>query len=200
MNVLERLHERHVRARRARVLAGVVAGLLPEGVRVLDIGSGDGEIDAELMRLRRDLKVDGIDIMLRAKTAIPTRHYDGLRIDAPDGTYQWCMLVDVLHHADNPTALLREAARVCSEGIVIKDHLLRGFMAGHTLRFMDRVHNARHGIALPFNYWTPDQWDEQFSLLGLKIDSRVDRLGIYPPWADWVFGRGLHMAARLVKV
>ena len=33
-----------------------------------------------------------------------------------------------------------------------------GFLAGPTLRFMDWIGNARHGVALPYNYWSAQEW------------------------------------------
>ena len=46
------------------------------------------------------------------------------------------MFVDVLHLTDDPVLLLREAARVARNTIVIKDHTLDGFAAAATVRFM----------------------------------------------------------------
>ena len=81
------------------------------------------------------------------------------------------MLVDVLHQTDDPMNLLREAVRVARQAIVIKDHLLQGAFAYPTLRFMDWVGNARHGVALPYNYWTPAEWHGAFDKLGLAVIS-----------------------------
>ena len=61
-----------------------------------------------------------------------------------------------------PRQLLREAVRVARRGLLIKDHTLTGFLAGPTLRLMDRVGNQRHGVALPYNYWTQQQWLRNF--------------------------------------
>ena len=55
------------------------------------------------------------------------------------------MFVDVLHHTDDPMVLLREAGRVASGFVLIKDHTQNGILAGRRLRFMDWVGNARHG-------------------------------------------------------
>jgi hypothetical protein len=107
------------------------------------------------------------------------------------------MFVDVLHHADDPLGLLREACRVARRALVIKDHTREGLLAGPTLRFMDFVGNARHGVALPYNYWTHARWLEAFAGLGLEVRSWVADLRLYPRAADWLFGRGLHFVARL---
>ena len=42
---------------------------------------------------------------------------------------------------------------MAARGIVLKDHTRNGLFSGSTLRFMDWVGNARHGVRLPYNYW-----------------------------------------------
>jgi len=107
------------------------------------------------------------------------------------------MFVDVLHHVDDPIVLLSEAVRVARKGIVIKDHTENGLLAGPTLRFMDWVGNARHGIALPYNYWPKERWHQAIESFGLTIAEWRSELGLYPWPAHCVFGRSLHFVARL---
>jgi len=197
MNTLEAIHERHVKSRRVGVLADMLEKLLPDEGRVLDIGSGDGAMAAELMRRKPGLKIEGIDTLVRPQTAIPTRAFDGVHIDSPDGTYDCCVFVDVLHHADQPEELLAEAVRVNRGTVVIKDHLRDGILAQQTLTFMDRVHNARYGVSLPCRYWSTQEWEKIISSMGLEIETWEDKLALYPNWANWMFGRGLHVITRL---
>jgi hypothetical protein len=103
----------------------------------------------------------------------------------------------VLHHAEDAKHLLREAVRVARQGLIIKDHTLSGFLAGPTLRLMDRVGNQRYGVALPYNYWAPKQWMEAFEALGLRVGAWNSDLGLYARPARWLFDRSLHFVARL---
>lgn len=192
------LHERFVFGRRTRVLAGQIADFLPRGARVLDVGCGDGTIDRLLLRLRPDLTIEGVDVLLRPGTHIPVRRFDGVSIPCSDASFDVAMLVDVLHHTGDPTVLLREAARV-ARIIVIKDHLREGFLAGPTLRLMDWVGNAHHGVALPYNYWSQKQWSVTFGDLGLEPTRMTSSIGLYPWPASWIFGRRLHFVARLER-
>src|SRR5262249_2609525 len=107
------------------------------------------------------------------------------------------LFVDVLHHTDDPTILLREAARVARRAILIKDHTRDGLLAGPTLRFMDYVGNAHHGVALPYNYWPRRRWHDAFRALRLAVRAWKGALGPHPGPADWVLGRPLHFIARL---
>ncbi len=92
--------------------------------------------------------------------------------------------------------LLREAARVARNTIVIKDHTLDGFAAGATLRFMDRIGNRRYNVALPYNYWPKQEWLTAFEALGLTVRTWKSKLDLYPRYLDWFVGRSLHFIAQ----
>ena len=70
-------------------------------------------------------------------------------------------------------------------------------LAGPTLRFMDWVGNAPHGVALPYNYWPERRWREAFGRLGLKPVVWEKDLRLYPPPARFLFDRSLHFICRL---
>jgi hypothetical protein len=72
-------------------------------------------------------------------------------------------------------------------------------LAGPTLRLMDRAGNARHGIALPCNYWRRSEWLRAIDSLGLRVAAWEERLAIYPRPARWHFDRSLHFVARLER-
>lgn len=188
------LHAKTVIARRVSALAGVLAALAPPSARILDVGCGDGAIDKRLMEMRPDLEIRGIDVMDRRPAHIPVDIFDGRHIPFDRRSFDCVMLIDVLHHTDDPQALLVEAVRVAGHGIIVKDHLLQGFLAGPTLRFMDWFGNAPHGVALPYNYWTRIQWEGAFDALGLRPAVWQTRLGLYPFPANLLFERSLHFA------
>jgi SAM-dependent methyltransferase len=197
MALLDRVHGNLVHGRRVRVLAEWLTRLLPQNARVLDVGCGDGLLARIVGDARPDLTLEGIDVLVRGQTHVPVRAFDGRHIDSPDGAYDAVMFVDVLHHTDDPEILVAEAARVAKQCVVIKDHTKDGLLAGRTLAFMDWVGNARHGVALPYNYWPKARWLDLFRRRELKVEEWVDRLGLYPAWARPVFERKLHFIARL---
>jgi ubiquinone/menaquinone biosynthesis C-methylase UbiE len=137
MSLLGRMHGQYVHSPRVRILRDCLSALIPKDVSVLDVGCGDGLLARLIMDQRSDVEICGIDVLVREQTQIPVTEFDGLRIPFPDNSFDAVMFVDVLHHTDDPIALLFEAQRVAAKAIVIKDHRLNGLLARPTLRFMD---------------------------------------------------------------
>ena len=62
---------------------------------------------------------------------------------------------------------------------------------------MDWVSNAPHGVALAYNYWSHQTWQEAFASLNLSVGVWKQDLQLYPNPANLVFGRSLHFISRL---
>ncbi len=196
--MLARVHDRLVFGRRVARLAAALVERLPAHARVLDVGCGSGDLAARVMRLRPDVRIEGIDVLVRPGTAIPVHAYDGVHIPFADGAFDAAIVVDVLHHTDDPEAVLAEVARV-ARTVIVKDHLRDGVAAGVTLRFMDWVGNAAHGVRLPYNYLSRREWTGIWGRLGLGTSSFTDRLALYPRPFSWAFDRGLHFVTVLSR-
>ena len=199
MTLLGGLHGVLVFQHRTQVLSEALAALLPRGASVLDVGCGDGLIDKLIGERRPDLEISGTDLIVRPDTHIPVVPFDGESLPHEDRSVDVVMFVDVLHHTEAPELLLVEARRVAKQAIVLKDHTRDGLLAGPTLRFMDWVGNAPHGIPLPYNYWPEHRWHRAFQELGLTPTEWRGKLGLYPPPASWLFDRSLHFIARLER-
>jgi ubiquinone/menaquinone biosynthesis C-methylase UbiE len=197
VNLLEHIHRAYVHGRRASVLRDHLAEVLPKNATVLDVGCGDGVLAYLIMQKRPDVKIKGVDILGRTQTQIPVEWFDGEVIPYGDGAFEVTMIVDVLHHTIDPMILLHEAVRVARKAVIIKDHTCDGLIDNLTLRLMDQVGNARHGVALPYNYWSQQRWCEAVDTLGLKIATWKKNLGLYPRPACWLFDRSLHLIFRL---
>lgn len=197
MPLIRSVHHAQVHGRRVTVLAGHLAGLMPSAASVLDIGTGDGLLARRVLAHRRDLQWTAVDTLPRPQAYVPVKIFDGRQLPFPDKTFDVALFVDVLHHADDPMALLREAVRVTRGSLLIKDHLREGVLAGPTLRFMDWIGNASWGVQLPYNYWDAGQWEAACQQLHLRPAHVRRALGLYPWWADWCFGRSLHFISKL---
>lgn len=197
MSLLDSIHGRHIFQRRVRVLSQHLAEVLPPNASVLDVGCGDGLIAKRILARRPDLQLRGLDVFIRPHTHVPVDPFDGVTLPCADRSIDCVMFVDVLHHTPDPAQLLREAARVARRAIVLKDHTCEGLLARPTLRLMDWVGNARHGVVLPYNYWTLAQWRQAFAKLRLHQANWRDRLKLYAFPLNLLFERQLHFITRL---
>lgn len=199
--VASSLHGRLVFGRRVRVLASHVAALIPTGATtVLDVGCGDGTLARGMTTLRPELRPSGLEVRARPSTAIPVTEFDGRTIPFGDRSHDVVMLIDVLHHAEDATMLVTEAARVARRAVIIKDHLADPWLGRLRLRAMDWVGNIGHGVDLRNAYWTRGQWNSAFARARLHEEERRERLGLYPTGTRWLFETGLHFMSRLVPL
>lgn len=196
--VLNSVHAAVVFNRRIRTLSKRIAAHMDVGT-VLDVGCGDGTLAKSMMNENPKLDFQGIDVFLRPSVAIPAKVYDGQTIPFGDGSFDWITICDVLHHTDDPTAILTECARVARRGVVVKDHLREGIFADSTLRFMDWVGNRGHGVRLPYNYLSRSEWNTAFTKANLKSTRWDSQLNIYPVPFTLLFDRSLHFVATLTK-
>lgn len=196
-NVIGAVHDQMLIRRHSRILADRLGREL-RGVRdVLDAGCGDGGIDQLIQESVPHLSIKGIDVLIRPRPKIKVTLFDGRTVPFPDQSFDAVMFVDVLHHTDDPMVLLREARRVARKLVLIKDHTMDGPLAYATLRFMDWIGNAHHGVALPYNYWPERRWREAFASLKLSVASWEPRIGLYPFPLNLAFERRLHFIAAL---
>src|SRR5262249_45553505 len=185
-------HGGYVHKRRTLALSDWCSRLIPFNSKVLDVGCGDGRLTRLIADKRPDISISGIDVRQRNDPAMLVETFDGNSIPYGDRSFDVVMFVDVLHHTGQPMTLLREAVRVARQAILIKDHLVEGTFAHSTLQLMDWVGNARHGVPLPYNYWTSTKWNRVFDTLGLDINFWESNLRLYPFPADLILGRSLH--------
>lgn len=185
--------------RRVRTISEHLGSLL-SGVpdaKGLDVGCGNGQIAKSIQQARPDIKMLGIDVLKRKGAVIDVERFDGKRIPFEDKSFDFVMLVDVLHHADEPELLVKECARVARKFLLIKDHICDTPWDRKRLCFMDWVGNYRFGVSLPYNYFSRRGWEELFMANNLLRESNIDKLNIYPwPFTN-LFDDNLQFMARL---
>ena len=102
----------------------VIAGLVPAGSRVLDLGCGDGELLAHLVR-EKGCSGYGIEIDDAKLRAALARGIDVLQFNLDEGltvfddaSFDVVLQLDTLQHLRNAEQMLLETARVGRLGIV----------------------------------------------------------------------------------
>ena len=197
--VVKPLHASLILRRHLEALSGGLLRLLPDGghLKGVDVGCGSGRLARLMMERRPTLEISGADVVVRPDAVIPVAEFDGARLPFGDASFDFAMIADVLHHAGDPAALLRECRRVSRGLIVVKDHLCESRWDELRLRVMDWGGNRAEGISMPYRYLSRAGWDRIFRETGLRPEASCERLGLLPPPFSWVFEGGLHFAARL---
>ena len=101
-----------------------IAGLVPKGSRVLDLGCGDGELLAYL-QLQRGCSGYGVEIADTNVLACVRRGVNVIQLNLEEGlamfddaSFDVVLQIDTLQHLRNAETMLRETARVGRVGIV----------------------------------------------------------------------------------
>lgn len=197
VKIVTSIHGIMISHRRTRQLAAHLAELIPPNKCILDIGSGNGKLAKKLRDLRPDLSIYGIDVKCDPKSAIPVAQYDGKKIPFDDDSWQICMANDVLHHCDDPLALLREMNRVTKEAIILKDHVADSNFNHKLLSAMDWIGNFGYGTRVPFNFLSSTEWERAYNELGLMQLQIRSSLRLYPYPFTWIFDGNLHFITVL---
>jgi SAM-dependent methyltransferase len=201
IELIGKAHGRLVHRRRTTVLGQRLAAITPAATAtLLDVGCGDGTVAKIVSMALPAVAVSGAEYAPRADCAIPCASFDGIHLPFPDRSFDGCMFVDVLHHSRDPLAILRDAARVSRDFIIIKDHVAENSLDHATLRFMDWVGNRPHGVELPYAYLSTREWQKLYGDAGLTEVQMNQEIPLYSVPFSWVFGRKLHFIALLVKM
>ncbi len=102
----------------------VIASLVPQGARVLDLGCGDGALLAHLQKTRGcsgyGVEIDDTNVLAcvqRGVSVIQLNLDEGLSV-FDDASFDVVLQIDTLQHLRNAEVMLRETARVGRTGIV----------------------------------------------------------------------------------
>lgn len=194
------LHATLILDRHLRVLSDHMCRLLPPHgcAKGLDVGCGSGRLAGRMMEKLPGVEISGADVVVRRDTVIPVIPYDGRKLPCADRSFDFTMVVDVLHHADSPAEVLRECRRVSRYFVLVKDHVCESRWDGMRLRMMDWGGNRAEGINMPYRYLSRREWGRLFEEVGLSPDYSLGSIGLFPPPLSLIFDGSLHFVTRLV--
>ena len=144
------------------------ADFIEKGSKILDLGCGSGIIGKKFQDFFK-AEILGIDVVDKRVEKIPFQIYDGKNIPFPENSFDLVLINYVLHHAENPEALLIEAKRVAKNKIIIFEDLPEGFFSKiycklHQLSFDKLFRNPSKT-----SFRTEENWEKIFKELGLNV-------------------------------
>lgn len=200
LNISNMFHKLFIYDRRMNQLHKHLSSIIKSNncTDILDIGAGDGKIDRMLID-SCNVNITGIDVLVRETTYIPIKEYNGAHINLSDNEINTTMMIDMLHHTDDPKSVFKEAVRVSNKYIIIKDHIVSGWWSRLKLKMMDYVGNKHYSVRLPYNYLTKKQWSNMFKEEHLKIIHTKTNLNLYKGLFHFLFDSNLHFIVILEK-
>ena len=133
------------------------------GLRVLDVGSGDGEYSLELFERGKLSEITGIDLSPAAISAAARRIPNaavtfsvcsGSRPPFQDNSFDVVHMRGVLHHMENPMLAVAEALRVAPRVFIIEPNGWNpGLKCIEMLSRYHREHNEQSYFSSQINNW-----------------------------------------------
>lgn len=165
----------------------------------LDIGSGNGAMTRRIQKETNGVThIQGIDLgSHHYSAAAGASTYDGTLLPYSDRSFEFALLIDVLHHTANPRTLLLEASRVVRRFVIVKDHTYHHWYEFMALSIMDFVGNVGYGNNHIGTYKKEYEWHDLFQLCGLVPETVTRELLIYPFPHSMVIKPDLNFVALL---
>ncbi len=141
---------------RARKSAKYIMPQIPNGAAVLDIGAGNGLI-AEIIANEKRAQMTLIDVLDWNLSRFPLVLYHGTRIPFRDKQFDVALLIDVVHHAEDEKALMKEAIRVAKKVILVEevhDHKGMNMLAN----IADNIQYVLYGMPVGVHSRNEAQW------------------------------------------
>ncbi len=153
------------------------------GEKILDLGAGNGLLALEISKqLKKDVVL--VDIIDYNCTDLPLILFNPEEeIPLADGEVDTTILYTVLHHANDPECLIKEAARITKNRLVIIEGYIEEDNKRISNSFFDWFYNRVIGnedINVPLNFLKRKEWEKILELHGFRIIETV-YLGINEP-------------------
>ena len=154
------------------------------GGTILDLGAAEGHVAIHLQRPGR--RVFLMDVGSWFVAPLPGVVYDGATLPLRDRSIDTVVLSLVLHHAEDPDQVIREALRVCRTQVVVTESIYRWEWERRLLEKIDRFANRTRGMdsaagvrPQPIAFRQAEEWEAAFIRAGGRVvrSSRLNRVG-----------------------
>ncbi|MCP4439059.1 MAG: methyltransferase domain-containing protein [Aureispira sp.] len=139
---------------------------LSQNDSILDIGCGNGLVTDNLRQ--QNFQVTPMDVGdLSILESVKPIVYDGEHIPFEDQEFSAALLLTVLHHTDDPIAVLKETKRVAKRIVIIED-IYSNVVQKYMTYAMDTLVNLGHSN-MTYQNKSDKEWKVCFEELGLNL-------------------------------
>lgn len=153
---------------RAEIIAAQLAPYLKPRQSVLEIGAGKGLVAQELQRVTQ-ANLTLVDVVDYNHTNLPLKVYDGETLPFDHGSFDYSLLIFVLHHTPEPLALVQEALRVSRGGVLIVENHVEGWLRKQVTRAIDSIPHYQYGVPICYCARTVDEWRKLLGELSVEV-------------------------------
>ncbi len=171
-------------ADRATIIAENLARHFSSQHRVLEIGAGKGHVARALQQAAQvDIKL--VDVVDYNETELVLELYDGVQLPFRDQSFDYSLLIFVLHHTPDPLRVLREALRVSRCGVLVVENHVEGWARKQVTRVVDSVPHWQYGVPICYHTHTIAEWHRLFEQLPARAELVTQfNLGFF--WENFV--------------
>lgn len=156
---------------------------LKDKEKMLDFGCGDLGLSLEISRHLKKVTIQGLDVIplknnLPANKRLSFLRYDGKKIPFDDNSFDTVIAFYVLHHCTNPSAAIRECARVARKRVLVVESVPYGNFEIPFMKFFDWFFNIikLDMTPLPYKFYTLSKWKRLFKRVNM-----VNTVTFHPP-------------------
>ncbi len=153
--------------RAAQRMARDCVDFIKKGSKILDLGCGSG-IVAKVFKDFFQAEMIGVDIKDQRIFNIPFEIIDGKTLPFPEKSFDVVLINYVLHHSEDPEALLKEAKRVAKK-IIISEDLPEDILSKIYCKFHGLTYNKFFQKNNLTSFKTGKEWEEIFKKIGINL-------------------------------
>ncbi len=158
---------------------------IKSGVRVLDVGCGNGVVSAQL-RDHFYIKITGCDVMnylIKSLSFVKMDTQD--KLPFANKSFDTVMFNDVLHHMPYQTQikLVREAQRVAKRVLIFE--VIPTPLGVLSDWLINKIHHPQMNI--PFTFRSRQDWEKLFKKLGVDYQSEKIKTPVWYPFSHIAF-------------
>lgn len=152
--------------RRAEKITQLFENQIPAQSRILDLGGGWGFYSGPLQKRGHQHLI--LDVVNSGYQKAPVVLYDGTRIPFPDQSFEVTILVTVLHHVADPSALFKEVKRVTRGKVIVVEDLYHHSLGRFWTIIRDRILNFEW-LDHPHQFRKHEVWVQFFLEQGFRV-------------------------------